>query len=324
MKNSLILTIIFCVTLQSCKTNTGVSSAKESQTVPSPRDKKLLEIVESRRAKFRRIDKIYDRYHWSYKGNDLTAQEKEKRQELWYDASKKRDLAYQEYIPVLLEYWAGLTNDQENLQAQDELQRAIADIGYNKGTESEINLKRTIAEFSWPLLASAAIQKSKADYLCDLIEIPAGVRANDRMHLLGFPTEPYGWDLQIIYSLALIRAENYDQALKEISIVESKIKKSRDRAQKVITSEIFKQKDITIQNVIKERYSLRVNQFARCELLRVIVAYNKDLRDKAEELYNNVLFYKQQLESATEKLLKSPEITLLRKSRTFPKIQDRK
>ena len=278
--------------MASCAKDNGQNSENKSEIthtekITNFKDKqnfKDLKIkLEQKRQAFREVDKIHDRYHWSNKSDDFSADEKKNRTKLWFNASQKRDMAYCEYIPVILEYWSVLPeSSNENLKAQEELKQAISAIGYNKNTESEINQKNTLADLSWSFLATGKINKQKALFLSTLIEPPKGVRISDRMHAFGIPIEPYGWDLQLVYSLALIRAEKANLALKELKKVKSKVLKYQKRSYQEIHAKDFTQKTSSIKAAIRQRYARQTQQLQVCELLYALVALQDEDLNKAE------------------------------------------
>lgn len=323
MYKTLILIALVLLFVSSCaKDNTKTSKAKNTIThtkeIDGLKDEKNLQDLknklEQKRQNFQEVDKIHDRYHWSNKSDKLSADEKKNRTKLWFNASQKRDVAYREYIPVILEYWAILPeSSNENLKAQEELKQAIADVGYNKNTESEMNQKNTLADLSWSFLATGKINKQKAAFLSTLIEPPKGVRISDRMHAFGIPIEPYGWDLQLAYSLALIRAEKADLALKELKKVESKVLKYQKRSNQEMHSKDFTQKKSSLQEAIRQRYVRQTQQLQVCELLHALVALQgKDL-NKAETYYKAAHSHGIVLNDRAKALAASSDFQVLKK-----------
>ncbi|EDM27079.1 hypothetical protein LNTAR_07539 [Lentisphaera araneosa HTCC2155] len=286
-------------------------SCSSKQVEPTDGSVRITDInkeLELKREAFRTINKVYARYHWRYKGDDLTEDEKKNRTYLWSDARKKRELAYKQYILTLLEYWSILPNQSEqSAQIQTELKQAIAG-RYNKNTESEMNEKLLLAELSWSYLAQAQLDAYKAKFLSTLITIPKEVKHSDMMHALGLPIEPYGWNLQINYSLTLIRADQLDAAHKELSKVKSKAFKYQQRTYKQINAADFSQMKKRDQEHTYKRYKRQSRQVQLCELLQAIIAVKEDNKDEAQKLYHKALSYKIELTRKVQYLLQSKEL----------------
>ena len=103
------------------------------------------------------------------------------------------------------------------------------------------------------------------------------------MHAFGLPIEPYGWDLQLAYTLALIRADKVKPAVKELRKVESKVLKYKDRT-----------------------------RIQLCELLHALIALHEEDINKDKTYYNAVNDHEIELNNKVKLLAERPEFRVFK------------
>ena len=96
-------------------------------------------------------------------------------------------------------------------------------------TETTYEALAKIATAVWPLVLNGYPAEFN-DTVVDLTEPYVSIRKSDRIAVAGSPTEPLGWDLQAVHALALARAGDVENALKENRTLEKKIRVNLEKS----------------------------------------------------------------------------------------------
>lgn len=142
-----------------------------------------------------------------------------------YEASKELTRSSRALITMLLDHWVALPADSKDAPAVGkEIQVAFGGLAGSSSTEGNVDAQSFLARIAWPLLADATLTKQQTTLLAELIKPRLSSRwLGDVLAQLDKPSEPFAWDLQVTYALALMRMGEDKRALKEVANLQRKV-----------------------------------------------------------------------------------------------------
>jgi len=142
----------------------------------------------------------------------------------WSAATRQQRKTAELLAPALLNHWATLSDDSEELMAvAEEIRTAYTDMSGKPLTVRDSKAKSYFAGVVIPMLVDFKLSQRRAGLLVELTTPFAGIRINDQVALIGKPTEPLGWIVQDAHSLALLRAGRVDEAQRENELLRKKV-----------------------------------------------------------------------------------------------------
>lgn len=94
-----------------------------------------------------------------------------------------------------------------------------------RATERSMNRRMLFAGHARKLLIDPKVTKAEARFLKGLCATKGGIGFADVLAGIGIPTEPWGWDIQDTYSLALLKSGDIKQARRENKLLLRKAKR---------------------------------------------------------------------------------------------------
>ncbi len=126
-------------------------------------------------------------------------------------------------ILKLLQYWITLPEDAvDEPDIRREIRAVYKKTAGSSLTEKYNQAKSFMSRAVWPLLATKEPNQEQASFIAELVKPQIGVRINDKAVKRGKPTEPFGWNVQAAYALALIRSGKAKQGHEEIDLLYAK------------------------------------------------------------------------------------------------------
>jgi len=142
----------------------------------------------------------------------------------WAKVQRQRTTAVHRFAGALLKTWKALPDDSRDLPTIEKEIKAI----YQEETKPPLTEKshketQFFAGIIWKFVVPPVLSQKRALFLTSLTAPHRGIRANDRRANLNLPTEPWGWDIQDTYSIALLRAGRLKEARKENELLLKKL-----------------------------------------------------------------------------------------------------
>lgn len=174
-------------------------------------------------------------------------------------------------LSTLLHHWITLPEDSVDASAIcREIRTVYKETAGNPLTEMHNQAKSFMARAVWPLLATKEPNQEQASFVAELVKPQIGVRINDKAVKRGKPTEPFGWNVQAAYALALIRSGKAEQAHEEIDLLHAKAR---------INSKVNPEGKLDYGPAAGEgRYRNYKDYLQLCEVLRALQALILDER----------------------------------------------
>jgi hypothetical protein len=141
----------------------------------------------------------------------------------WMESLDAKGRTAQRLAKGLFVAWKTTTDPAEAVRLEPELGGIYRELTGPSVSEK----KQEVFEFFSALAMDGATQPDigpkRAAFLATLTVPHQGVRECDRLVKLGKPSEPWGWEIQDAYSLALARAGQFQQAREENDLLQAKV-----------------------------------------------------------------------------------------------------
>lgn len=159
---------------------------------------------------------------------------------------------------ALFQRWVKTSNaDPAREEERKELQSVSDAIAGNPFTKSSYKAKSFWAETVEQSLIEGEPNEEKAKFIAKLVEPTKAHRMTDEVAKRGSPAEPFGWDVQAVYSLALARAGKLDAARTENDLVIKKISNNIEKSPRPDLGVVYLGKERANKSLLREMYLYR-------------------------------------------------------------------